>query len=62
MLMIDPPPPVRINGAAACMPRNAPVRLTASSAFHRSSEVSAMAVRLMMPALLTRMSSRPCQP
>ena len=31
MLTTAPPPPSRINGAAACVHRNGPVRLTAST-------------------------------
>src|SRR6516165_7505659 len=42
------------------MPRNTPVWFTASTSFHDLGDVSTMRSQRRMPALLTRMSSRPC--
>ena len=59
-LMIEPPPPTRIAGIAACMPSSVPVALTASSRFQLCSVSSSSGLTWMIPALLTSTSRRPC--
>src|SRR5207245_2159265 len=51
--MIDPPPPAIINGSAARLSKNAPVRLI-SSTLCQSAAVSAMARQMPPPAPLIR--------
>ena len=59
MLTMAPPPCSRITGAAALVQRKGPVRLTASTRFQSSSEVSSSGANTATPALLTSASSRP---
>src|SRR6266851_2518052 len=59
MLTIAPPPCSRISGAAALVHRNGPVRLTVSTRFQSSSDVSSSGANTATPALLTSASSRP---
>jgi len=54
-----PPPCSRIRGTAALVQMNGPVRLTSSTRFQSSSEVSSSGANTAMPALLTSASSRP---
>ena len=56
--MIEPPPPARMLGIAACMPSSVPVALTASSRFQASSVSSSSGLTWMIPALLTSTSRR----
>ena len=60
MLMMEPPPESRIAGIALRVPRKTPSALTAMICRQVSSETSAMGSARVTPALLTRMSSRPC--
>ena len=59
MLTTAPPPNSRISGTAALVHRNGPVRLTASTRFQSSSDVSSSGANTAIPALLTSASSRP---
>jgi hypothetical protein len=58
-LTIEPPPDLRSAGSAALQTRNVPVRCTASSRFHSSSESSSSGVNLTMPAEFKTPSIRP---
>src|SRR5262249_13137819 len=58
--MIAPPPPARITGTMAWLNRNRPFTLTAITRSSSSSEISVTGLlTCAVPALLTRMSSRP---
>src|SRR6266446_7803630 len=59
MLMILPPPVAFIAGYAACEHRNALVRLVLMTLSHSSRSSACGDLRMLMPALLTRMSIRP---
>ena len=59
MLTIDPPPPSPINGAVVFMPSQHPIWLTLMTAWYSSSDTSSIMPKRMIPALFTRMSSRP---
>ena len=59
MLMIDPPPAVRMAGIAALVPRNTPLALTSITRSHSSTVVSSSRPAPPMPALLTSTSSLP---
>src|SRR5450631_481677 len=59
MLMILPPPTAFIAGYTACEHKNALVRLVLITLSHSSSSSACGALRILMPALLTRMSIRP---
>src|ERR1700761_5793245 len=59
MFTTAPPPCSRINGAAALVHRNGPVRLTERIRFQSASEVSSSGANTATPALLTSASSRP---
>src|ERR1700730_7442220 len=57
--MILPPPACFITGCAACEHRNALVRLVLITLSHSSGSSVCGGLRILMPALLTRMSIRP---
>jgi len=59
MLTMAPPPVSAISGAASCVIRKGPVRLTAMTRFHSASVVSSSGLNTAVPALLTSASSRP---
>ena len=59
MLMILPPPAFFIADRRPAQQTKALVRLVSSTARHSSSVYSCGGLRMLMPALLTRMSSRP---
>src|SRR5450631_321593 len=59
MLMILPPPAAFITGYTACEHRNALVRLVLITLSHSSRSSACGGLRILMPALLTRMSMRP---
>ncbi|MGY4285317.1 hypothetical protein ACVWXO_004537 [Bradyrhizobium sp. LM2.7] len=59
MLTMAPPLPSRINGTAALVQRNGPVRLTSSTRRQSASCVSISGANTAIPALLTSASSRP---
>ena len=54
-----PPPLLSINGAHACVHRNGPVRLVASTRVQSSTVVSRIGLNTAMPALFTSASRRP---
>src|SRR6266702_629856 len=57
--MILPPPACFITGWTACEHRNALVRLVVITLFHSASSSACGGLRMLMPALLTRMSIPP---
>src|ERR1700733_8977487 len=57
--MILPPPAAFMAGWTVCEHRNALVRLVLITLSHSSSESACGALRILMPALLTRISIRP---
>src|ERR1700730_10149361 len=57
--MILPLPAAFMAGSTACEHRNALVRLVLITLSHSSSESACGGLRILMPALLTRMSIRP---
>src|SRR5450755_995665 len=59
MLMILPPPTAFMAGYTACEHKNALVRLVLITLSHSASSSACGALRILMPALLTRMSIRP---
>jgi hypothetical protein len=60
MFTMEPPPDWRIAGIAYLVPRNTPLAFTAMTRSHSAAVRSSIATRGMtIPALLTRMSSRP---
>src|ERR1700694_1735495 len=60
MLMIRPEPRSIMCGSAAWDVKNAPERLTAITLYQSSSVIFSAVLSIVMPALLTRTSSRPC--
>src|SRR3954469_12034325 len=60
VLMIDPPPPLRMAGIAARVPRKTPLACTPSSRSQISTVMSSTLAGNETPALLNRTSSRPC--
>ena len=58
-MMLPPSPETRISGIECFTPRNTPSRLTAVWRRQFSSVISRIDPPMPMPALLTRMSSRP---
>jgi hypothetical protein len=58
--MIRPLPRATMWARAAWDMKNAPERLTANTVYQSSSVIVATVRSIVMPALLTRMSSRPC--
>src|SRR4029079_7383467 len=59
ILMILPPPAFFISGYAACEHRYALVRFVSMTSRHSASESVSGGLRMLMPALFTRMSRRP---
>src|SRR5258708_6748058 len=59
ILITLPPPARRISGYAAWLNRKALVRLVSITACHSAAVYSCGCLRILLPALLTRMSSRP---
>jgi hypothetical protein len=60
MLMIRPVPRSIMCGSTVWDMKNAPDRLTASTLYQSSSVIFSTVLSIVMPALLTSMSSRPC--
>ena len=58
--MIRPEPRSSMCGSTAWLMKNAPDRLTASTLYQSSSVIFSTVLSIVMPALLTRMSRRPC--
>ena len=60
MLTIRPEPRSIMCGSTAWLMKNAPDRLTARTLYQSSSVIFSTVLSIVMPALLTRMSRRPC--
>src|ERR1700730_8180603 len=60
MFTIRPEPRSIMCGSAAWLMKNAPDRLTASTLYQSSSVIFRTVLSIVIPALLTRMSRRPC--
>jgi hypothetical protein len=60
MFTMRPLPRSTMCSTAACDMKNAPDRFTASTLYHSSSVIRSAVRSIVMPALLTRMSRRPC--
>ena len=60
MFTIRPDPRSIMCGRTACDMKNAPDRLTSITLCQSSSDIFSTVLSIVIPALLTRMSSRPC--
>ena len=58
--MMRPEPRSIMCGSTAWLMKNAPERLTASTLYQSSSLILSTVLSIVIPALLTRMSRRPC--